>query len=121
MKKTLIVLVVGLLVVGCATLTPEQKQKALRDSVVGTYEAKEFEETFKLVLLENGKFKTYLNGEKGFEATWELVEKEVYLLWSENSVGGYKIESNGDLTNYAAIEDGRRSARTIGGQHTYKK
>ena len=103
------------------------KEDLLKLSVGGSYEAKlaaaQFgrEYTSKLVLLENGKFKTYLNGEKGFEATWELVEKEVYLLWSENSVGGYKIESNGDLTNYAAIEDGRRSAQTIGGQHTYKK
>ena len=34
--KLLIMLAVGLLAVGC--LTPEQKQKRLRDSVVGTYE-----------------------------------------------------------------------------------
>ena len=36
--KALIILVVGLLSVGC--LTPEQKQKAFRDSVLGEYEIK---------------------------------------------------------------------------------
>ena len=52
MKRTLIVLVVGLLAVGCATLTPEQK---LRDSAVGEYETNIFVgHTIKYVFLDNG-------------------------------------------------------------------
>ena len=61
--KSLIVLVVGLLAVGCATVkdicvqlgiskpnTPEQKQEALRDSVIGEYEWKsKYGITFKFV------------------------------------------------------------------------
>jgi hypothetical protein len=39
-----ITLIIGLLVVGCLTLTPEEK--ALRDSVVGTYESKARKKTF---------------------------------------------------------------------------
>ena len=51
--KSLIVLVVGLLAVGC--LTPEQKQKRLRDSVVGEYEFKDGD-TYKKILLDDGVY-----------------------------------------------------------------
>ena len=67
--KSLIVLVVGLLAVGCGEdkqpskeLTLEE-QKALRDSVVGEYESKPGNgDTFKHVYLENGVYEFYSNG-----------------------------------------------------------
>ena len=93
--KSLIVLVVGLLSVGCGKtepmgsgneynaelaidqnttkaepvkeLTPEEK-KALRDSVVGEYEGKDEDgDTIKVVVLENGIGESYLNGRLGFK------------------------------------------------------
>ena len=61
--KSLIVLVLGLLSVGC--LTPEQKQKVLRDSVVGEYERTDEDgNAFKYVFLEKGAFEKHANGKK---------------------------------------------------------
>jgi len=63
--RTLIILVVGLLAVGC--ITPEQK--ALRDSVVGEYEFKnDYGDTSKLVFLENVIIEGYVNGKKQKES-----------------------------------------------------
>jgi len=76
--RTLIVLVLGLLAVGC--LTPEQKQKALRDSVVGEYEKKFADgDTRKLVLLDNGIYEYYFFGKKTGEAKWSIVNKEIHV------------------------------------------
>ena len=84
-----ITLIIGLLVVGCGKqeqtdtnestptttekpdkeLTPEQKQKALRDSAVGTYEGKNVGDT--LVFLDNGVLEVYNDGEKRKEGKWD--------------------------------------------------
>ena len=66
--RTLIILVVGLLAIGC--LSPEQKQKALMDSVVGVYElywkgwggTGEIGHTYKFVLLDNGILESCIDG-----------------------------------------------------------
>ena len=69
MSKTLTVLMAGMLAVGC--LTPEQKQKALRDSVVGEYEFKdENGNPYTFVFLENGVREYYLNGKKRRGNKW---------------------------------------------------
>tara|TARA_B100001971_G_C18034624_1_gene454370 strand:+ start:364 stop:786 length:423 start_codon:yes stop_codon:yes gene_type:complete len=74
MKPTLIVLIVGILAVGC--LTSEQKQKALRDSVVGEYENKgEDGTTEKYIFLVNGAFEKHANGKKIAERKWSIVNK----------------------------------------------
>ena len=107
--KSLIVLVVSLLSVGCATvkdicvqlgiskpsstkvepvkeLTPEQKQKTLRDSVVGEYEL--YTEygggrggaITKHVFLENGALEWYSNGKKAErELKWSIVDGEIHV------------------------------------------
>ena len=76
--KSLIVLVLGLLAVGC--LTPEQKQKILRDSVVGEYGFKHPNgTTIKLVFLENGVRKWYENGEKPVELKWTISNGELHV------------------------------------------
>ncbi len=84
--KSLIVLVVGLLAVGCGKtepikeLTPEQKQKALRDSVVGEYEFKdENGNPYTFVFLENGVREYYLNGKKRRGNKWSIVDGEIYI------------------------------------------
>ena len=78
--KSLIVLVVGLLAVGC--LTPEQKQKRLRDSVVGTYERNHDGDgsTVKAVFLDNGIVEGYRDGEKDDEGKWKIINKEIHIV-----------------------------------------
>ena len=85
-----IVLIIGLLVVGCVgrSLTEEEKK------VVGSYEAKVEGATVKLVFLANGKVEHYRNEEK---REWKIDEKKVHVV-SRNSTSIYKIEPNGDLT-----------------------
>ena len=115
--KSLIVLVVGLLAVGCAT-TPTMK------SVAGTYEATIDGDSGNLVLLANGKVKSYDgNCDKDKEGTWKLVEKEVRIeeVDIEEVTDILKIESNGNLTIIALIEDGKRTDFPKEKQNTLKK
>ena len=130
--KSLIVLVVGLLTVGCGKPEPSlssfkaepsthqgRKLSQEEEKLVGEYEAKAGGETIKLVLLENAKVEDYQNDEKfGAELTWEILEKEVHVGRVDSSPGVdksslkidiLKIESNGDLTIIALVEDGKRT------------
>ena len=119
--KTLIVLVVGLLAVGCVTvkdngvhlgigqpsntkaesvkeLTPEE-QKSFRDSVVGEYAFKENNgHTWKQVLLENGTVDWYQNGKGFYNGKWSIVNGEVRI----NDAGGgmyiWRINKDKSLT-----------------------
>ena len=105
--KTLIILVVGLLAVGCGKtepmgsgneynaelaidqntpkaepvkeLTPEEK-KALRDSVVGEYKPPFTLPITKAVFLEKGIEQHSLNGEKWGGNKWSIVKGEIYVL-----------------------------------------
>ena len=129
--RTLIVLVVGLLVAGCATVkdigvqlgggkptTPTIK------SVAGTYEATIDGDTGNLVLLANGKVKFHDgNDGKDKEGTWELVEKEVRIeeVDIEEVTDILKIESNGNLTIIALVEGGKRTDFQKDKQITFKK
>ena len=45
-------------------LSPEQKQKALRDSVVGEYVSKEGSPAYRYFFLENGIRESYINWKK---------------------------------------------------------
>ena len=162
--KTLIVLVVGLLAVGCGMqeqattyekstsrsslkpsteepvkeLTPEQKQKALRDSVVGEYEGKSGN-TSKLVFLENGVLEAYDNGKKhDVDAKWTIKNGEVVItapMATTAETGGktkvvnesvrqfsLTIKSNGDLV--PKIEDAPQTPNAVNVKRevfTYKK
>ena len=106
MKRTLIVLVVGLLAIGC--LTPEQKQKALRDSVVGEYEHKEGGHKF--VFLENGTAEGYSNGKKReAESKWIIVDGEIHIKIKEThrvEGGIYVLRINKDdsITRIAFVD-----------------
>ena len=95
-----------LMVVGCATLTSDEK--ALRGKVVGTYVKKVYSGTaLRIVFLENGKSEGYVNGEITKRANWKLVGKEVHF-FDEESSSVCKIEPNGDLTVIAQIENKER-------------
>ena len=103
-----ITLIIGLLAIGC--LTPEQKQKALRDSVVGEYEHKEGGHKF--VFLENGTAEGYVNGnrQKAEEYKWSIVDGEIYLHWYGERIGEvYRINTDKSITKIEYIEDGKRT------------
>ena len=104
--RTLIILVVGLLSVGC--LTPEQKQKALRDSVVGEHEIENSDgDAFKLILLENGIQKSYLNGKKPVEDKWTIENGEIHA--GSGFIDVYRINKDSSITWIALIhKDGKR-------------
>ena len=119
--KSLIVLAVGLLAVGC--LTTEEKQKALRDSVVGEYEWKHEGNTTKQVFLDNGKAEIYINGHKEEEVQkWSLVENEIHIEYF-NIVSVYGINPDNSITHIADIRGGKRTRYTKEYQQTstYKK
>jgi len=141
--KSLIVLVGGLLAVGCETplpqrpivtlpqeslpplpvteLTPEQKQKALRDSVVGEYEFKADGVTGKQVYLENGIREWYENGKKQTENKWSIVNGEIHVEYGSGGIDVHRINPDKSITNIAYIEDGERTDMPKEDQWTYKK
>ena len=82
--------------------------KSLKEEdVVGSYEW----DILEFVLLENGKFEAWTDGEKDGEATWVIVGKEVHV-GSEKERAVFKVEPNGDLTCIAHIGDGRKDFAT---------
>ena len=99
-------------------LTPEQKQKALRDSAVGTYEGKNVGDT--LVFLDNGVLEAYEDGEKEEEGKWKIINKEIYIEIDDEH-GFLKINKDGSLTIIARIRDGERKDISKESQITTKK
>ena len=98
-----------LMVVGCATLTPEQK--ALRDSVVGEYKDVD---TFRFVFLDNGIVEIYEPGDDGFnwklgEPKWKIVNKRIHIINNSGIIMVYRINKDGSITLIADIEDGKRT------------
>jgi len=145
--KSLMVLVVGLLAVGCATVkdicvqlgisksnAPEQKQKTLRDSVVGEYEQSWPDgTTHKLVFLENGVRKWYVNGnEQGnqkWAKKWAVVNGEIHVKYGGGSGAVFRVDAEvrlgiprvRSITKIEYIEDGKRTDFPKDSQSTYKK
>ena len=147
--RTLIVLVVGLLAVGCETplpqrpkakpvkelmladqnstkaepakeLTPEQKQKkALGDSVVGEYEFENDGSTYKLAILENGVLEYYSNDEKVGGVKWLIVDGEIHAGSGFIHVWRFNIDKS--ITLIANLRDGKRQELSKEDQETYKK
>ena len=141
--KSLIVLVVGILAVGCETplpqrpivtlpqeslpplpvteLTPEQKQKILRDSVVGEYEFKADGVTGKQVYLDNGVYEQYLNGKKVLDSKWSIVDGEIHVEWGSGGQRVCRINPDKSITFIAQIRNGKRTDLTKENQWTAKK
>ena len=103
--KSLIVLVVGLLSVGCCTMNPEQK--SLRDSVIGEYELKDGTDTHKTVLLENGVREWYKNGKKTGESKWSIVDGKIHIKYDSGYIRVYRINTDKSITLIADIVDGK--------------
>ena len=148
--KSLIVLVLGLLAVGCATMkdicvqlgiskpnTPEQNQKLLRNSVVGEYEYKHeiFRTTHKLVFLENGVLRDLgptspafglvvpsfqLAANKKGEHKWSIVDGEIHV-YDSVFIHVFRINEDRSITYIAMIRDGKRKDLTKEQQLTLKR
>ena len=117
MKNTLLIISI-LLAVSCGKgkeaqtktkVTKPVKELTLEEKVVGSYEvSEEAGDTFKLVLLDNGRFEIHFDGKKAEEGTWKIDAKEVHVLGDGKEVASVmKIESNGDLTHIANIGEER--------------
>jgi hypothetical protein len=127
--RILMILVVGILSVGCGKkLTPEEK--ALRDSVVGEYEFKDRRykfknrdgDTYKYVFLENGDREWYKNGKKLIEHTWSIVDGKIHIKggplgWMQV----YKINPDNSITSIAGTYKGKRTDIPKEQQDTYIK
>ena len=92
-----ITLIIGLLVAaGCG----KTETQSLEEKVVGSYEKKFDEDTFKYVLLENGKWEYWVNGElrengETQDKTWKIVGNEVHF-------GKWKAEWNVSFNSRAS-------------------
>ena len=107
MSKALIVLMVGMLAVGCATLTPEEKQqKALRDSVVGEYERKNGNgDTFKYVYLENGVCEVYYNSNKRAALQWSISNGKIHVKHDPALISVWRINNQIIICNLSGRGD----------------
>ena len=111
-----ITLIIGLLVVGCG--------KTAEEKVVGTYEWKKGEDTFKLVLLENGIGEDYENGKKREEeAKWKISKDgELHIVDENGDSHIIRINKDGSITVIArTYNDEKREAIPKEEQWTLKK
>ena len=114
-----ITLIIGLLVVGCSTPV---KELTLREKVVGAYEIKEGERSFRLVLLEDGHGKNYLDGKKKGEVKWEILDVEMHIIDKYGVRFVSRINKDGSLTDIAVIDAvGKRKDIPKDKQVTIKK
>ena len=101
--KVLIPILIGLLVVGCATIPV--KELTLEEKVVGTYEAKKGEDTARLVLLENGIADGYKISEKEKEGyKWSTIKAgEIHLKKVDGDIVVLRINRDDSLTFISVI------------------
>jgi len=144
--KVLIPILIGWLVVGCGEQrsitnpsksdnTPGKpakkkveketppKELTLRERVVGTYEVKEGGNAYRSVLLEDGMYEQYRNGEKDeSEYTWKIVDGEIHVGRSDGMIIISRINNDSSITGIATIgKDGKRTVAPKGRQITLKK
>ena len=115
MKYLILLIVVQL--IGACTTTPTV------ESVAGEYELKEDGDTWRLILLDNGVTKSYVNGEKGGESNWKIVDGVMHVEEENASVIRiFRINKNGSLTEIAGIDiDGKQKDLSNEEQKTLKK
>ena len=132
-----ITLIIGLLVVGCGkqeqadtnestptTTEKPVKELSLEEKVVGTYEAKEDGDTYKLVFLENGIWEGYENGKKSKgDYKWSISKDgELHIVGKDGDIGVYRINPDDSITFIVVIlKDGKRIDIPKEEQPTFKK
>ena len=144
MSKTLIVLMVGMLAVGCGkqeqtdanestpttntnkvngTTEKPVKELTAEEKVVGTYEVSLGEDTMRMVFLENGIVERYENGKKEEEeGNWKITAQGEIHLNPEGKNFLFRINEDGSITIVARIDaDGKREEAPKDKQMTLKK
>ena len=139
-----ITLIIGLLVVGCGkqekavtnestpttntnevsgTTEKPVKELSLEEKVVGAYEMKEGEETYRVVLLETGIVEKYRNGKKHDEEDkWKIVDGEIQIVDKDGDILVLRINKDESITGIATIDkDGKREDAPKEEQATLKK
>ena len=100
------------------------KLTAEEQKVVGEYEHKRGEDTYRVVLLENGIAERYINGKKDErEFKWKITkEGELHYTYSNGYIMVYRINKDGSLTPIADISKfGKREEAPKEAQLTFKK
>jgi Leucine-rich repeat (LRR) protein len=133
-----IVLIIGLLVVGCGevengaykhrpkqatTAKPVKELTAQEKKVIGTYELelKKFGETQRYVLLDNSTVEYYLNGKKEeAEHKWSIVDKEVHIERENRAVSVFSINKDESITGIATIDEGGKRKEILK-EHQYTR
>ena len=130
--KTLMLISVILLVLGCGKSEVETSKKPVKEltkeDIVGTYGYKDEDgDTIKVVVLENGIGESYLNGRLGFkkynEGKWKMSkEGEIHIEWKDGDIV-YRINKDGSITGIVAEIpiNGKRKAIPKDKQITFKK
>jgi hypothetical protein len=139
-----ITLIIGLLVVGCGeqeqpdtnestptantnevdgTTEKPAKELTLREKVVGEYEMKDGEDTYRAVFLANGFVEDYENGKKlENKSKWKIAKGEIHIIEGSGHIDVIRINKDGSLTNIATIDkDGEREDFPKENQHTINK
>ena len=122
--KNLILLITVMVLSACATTsTKPVKELTLREKVVGAYERKIGEDTFRMVLLENGISEGYINGKRVVESKWKISKDgELHITNPDGFIGISRINTDGSLTHIADIsKDGKREDIPKEHQITAKK
>ena len=125
--KSLIVLVVGFLAVGCGKSDVErleEENKKLSDNVLGEYEVGKYEDygdTHKYVLLENGILEWYVNGKKTRELKWKIVKEEIHVKYDSGWIDVYRINQDKSITLIGKIKDGKRTDYPKEKQEAWRK
>ena len=110
--KTLIVLVLGLIAVGCGNIAKKK--------VIGEYEYVDAQ-TLKEVFLDNGVSETYRNGKKASESKWSIVDGEIHAKSDSGAINIWRKNTDKSITSIARIRDGKRTDFPKEEQNTLKK
>ena len=102
--KSLIVLIVGLLAVGCATTATTTK------SMTGVYGAKVGNVFSRVLLLENGEAECYLDGDSAGKCRWYKKDGLIHIESGSGHHGLNRINPDGTFTGIAQIDkNGKRT------------
>jgi hypothetical protein len=113
-----ITLLIGLLVVGCATI-PVKELTAEEKKVVGEYQSNYNGSTLKYVFLENGLGEWFLDGKKEQEYKWVIVNGEIHA--EDDDIYIYRVNDDLSITYIAIIRDGKRDDSIKFADITFKK
>ena len=91
------------------------------DKITGTYTSTGPGDVWKLVFLDQGILKTYINEGKHNEYQWKIVGEEIHIEANEGKGRVYVVNEEDSLTSIAYLEGEKRIERAKDKQSTYRK